>query len=104
MSRDVMASALLDASATVLYVVGVASFLTYAPQFFGTNSRGILAPVVILLLFIISAAVTGSLVLGKPILWYLAGRRREAIVLFIATLASLVFFAFFALLLILFFV
>jgi hypothetical protein len=45
-----------------------------------------------LLLFIISASVTGLLVLGKPIHLYLSGLKKEAFVLLFATTGWLVLF------------
>ena len=49
-------------------------------------------PIFMLLLFIISATVTGSLVLGKPILLYLDGSKKDALVLLFSTLIWLVVF------------
>lgn len=72
-----------------IYVVAVASFLFYAPKFFNQQGKPdtVLAPIVMLMLFVFSAAVTSSLVFGRPILWYLDGRKKESLLLLRYTLA-----------------
>jgi len=42
-----------------------------------------------LLLFVVSATVMGALVFGRPILWYLDGRKREAVELAGITIGGL---------------
>ena len=49
-------------------------------------------PVLFLMLFVLSAGVTGALVLGRPVLKYLDGDRKGAIYLFCATLGWLFVF------------
>lgn len=51
-----------------------------------------LAPVAMLSLFVVSAAITGALVLGKPILMYINGEKSGAIKLFLLTVAWLFVF------------
>lgn len=80
----------MNALATALYVAAVASFLFYAPKFFGPErSTTVLVPITMLLLFVFSAAVTGSLIFGRPSLWYLDGKKKEALTLLAHTLAIL---------------
>ena len=66
-----------DAVGTTAYVSLVAWFMFNAKGFFGPvdDFRG---PLVILLLFILSATITASLVLGKPIHLYLGGEKASA--------------------------
>ena len=98
-SKNILANALIQAGATTLYVVAVAAFLNYASTIFPAgNTQGILVPVVVLLLFVISAAVTGSLVLGRSVLWYLDGRKGDALRLFSTTIGALALFMFLILL------
>ena len=68
------------------YVSAVASFLFYAPKIFGRPANSALIPIAMLLVFVISAAFTGSLILGRPVLWYLDGKKKEALSLLISTL------------------
>ena len=58
-------------------------------EIFGEVSN-FLMPLFLLLLFVISAAITGLLVLGKPVHLYLSGLKKEAFILLFATLAWLV--------------
>ena len=98
MPKSITANALIDAGATALYVIGIATFLTYAEAIFPIgDGRGIIVPVVMLLIFVISAAVTGFLVIGRPVLWYLDGKKSEALRLFGYTLVALAAFALIAL-------
>ncbi|PIQ74097.1 MAG: hypothetical protein COV85_03975 [Candidatus Portnoybacteria bacterium CG11_big_fil_rev_8_21_14_0_20_44_10] len=48
-------------------------------------------PVALLLLFVLSAAITSLLVLGKPVILYLNDSKKEAFKLLIYTLVALFF-------------
>ncbi len=90
MKHSILKLAALHALCTALYVACVASLLFYAPQIFGTGKKDIvLIPIAMLMLLVSSAAITGSLVVGRPILWYLDGKKKEAVSLFLATLGFL---------------
>jgi hypothetical protein len=101
MKNSILKFAGLNALGTASYVALVATFLSYTSQIFGADKEDvILIPISMLLLLVLSASVTGSLVLGRPILWYLDGKKKEAVTLFIATLgflSLLTLLAFFAL-------
>ena len=77
--------AAISALATAIYVVVVASFLFYAPKVFGP-AHTVLVPITMLLLFVFSAALTGLLIFVQPALWYLDGRKKEALSLLTLTL------------------
>jgi len=85
-SKQIMKHAAVSAAATALYVALIAMFLFYVPKALGEKEDTVLVPIVMLLIFVFSAAVTGFLLLGKPVLWYLEGKKREAITLFAQTL------------------
>ena len=70
------------------YVTLVATLLQNGHIIFGEKDNALM-PVAFLLLFVVSAAVMGMLVLGRPILWYLDGKKREAVELVGVTIASL---------------
>lgn len=55
-------------------------------MFFGDKPDTVFAPIMALMLFVLSAAVTASLVLGRPILWYIDGKKKEAVQLLFSTL------------------
>lgn len=85
-------TALMNALATVLYVIVIASFLSFVPQSVGideSSSLFILVPVMMLLLLVTSAAITGFLVFGRPVMWYLDGRKPDALRLLGATIGFL---------------
>lgn len=95
--QEIYKHALLDATLTLAYVIGIAVFLTHgAPQVFtetpNGEGKGILIPIFMLLTLIVSASITGYLVLGKPILWYWDGRKHDAFRLFFTTIAVLALF------------
>lgn len=80
----------LNTLGTAVYVACVAVFMSRTSEIFnGVEEKTALIPFAMLLLFVFSAGVTGSLVLGRPILWYLDGKKKEAVSLFIATLVFL---------------
>ena len=83
---------LLNAAGVVLYTSAVALLMFHGQKIFGRPANFLL-PLFMLLLLIISASITGLLVLGKPIHLYLNGLKKEAFTLLFATLAWLIFFA-----------
>ena len=68
-----------------IYIFLVALVMRNANQLFG-NQPGILPIIAFLILFVLSAAVSGALILGKPTLLYLEGKKREALTFFGFTL------------------
>lgn len=90
MKNTIVKTALFNAIATALYIVLIASFLFYAPKLFGPagpdDNKTPLIPIVMLSLLVFSAALTGSLIFGRPILWYLDGKKAEALQLLFLTL------------------
>ncbi|MDD5547956.1 MAG: hypothetical protein PHN74_03650 [Candidatus Pacebacteria bacterium] len=73
-----------------LYVSAVAFLMFNGEKLFGGKADNFLQPVAMLLLLVVSAAITGSLVLVRPINFYLSGMKREAVKLLIYTIISLV--------------
>ena len=80
--------AFIDAIGTTLYIVLIASFIFYL-QIFSEQKDIIIIPIAMLLLFVSSAAITGFLVFGKPIMLYIDGKKKEAISLFTYTIVIL---------------
>jgi len=70
------------------YVSLVVLFMSNTKNIFGQGDNPMIG-VIMLLIFILSASITGSLVLGKPILLYLDGKKAEAIKLLFYTIISL---------------
>jgi hypothetical protein len=87
MERDIIKHAILNALLTIIYIAIIASFLFYAPKIFApAKDNTVFIPIVMLSLFVFSAALTGILIFGRPVLWYLDGHKKEAISLLAHTL------------------
>ena len=62
-------------------------------KLFGPKEDTFQMPLAMLLLFVLSAGVVSSLILGKPILMYLDGEKSEGIKMFVRSLLWLFVFA-----------
>ena len=83
-SKLILAS-FLHAFAVVLYVLFVVVIMRNGSKIFGQVDNQVdnySGPAAFLLLFVMSAAITGGLILGRSILWYFDGRKKEALQLF----------------------
>lgn len=85
LSKPILKWSLLNAFGTLAYIAVVVLFMSNAENWFGKVPE-YFAGITMLTLFVFSAAVVGSLILGRPILWYLDGAKGEAIRLFTFTL------------------
>ena len=81
--------AILHALATGAYIALLVSSVFYGSRLFEGTEETILAPILMLCVLVFSAAVTGSLVFGRPVIWYLDGKKKEALTLLFYTLGSL---------------
>lgn len=79
-------NALLNALATTVYVAAVGSFMYLGSVVKLGRTNTLLIPIAMLLLFVLSAAVTGFLIFGKPAQWYVDGKKKEALSLLKYTL------------------
>ncbi|OIO07014.1 hypothetical protein COX68_03305 [Candidatus Falkowbacteria bacterium CG_4_10_14_0_2_um_filter_41_15] len=75
-----------------LYVAMVSLLMSNGEKLFG-NNNSIFGGIAILLLLVISATIMGWLVLGRPLLMYLDGAKKEALKLFYLTITWLVLIA-----------
>lgn len=85
-------TSLIDATLAALYVF-VLSLLMSNNQVIFKGSPEFLIGVAMLLVFVISATIMGYLVLGKPILMYVDGAKKEAVKLFYLTVTWLILIA-----------
>jgi len=83
---------LAQALSVFVYILLVSQVISIAEQMFNKPNK-FWAPVAFLLLFVLSAAITGLLVLGKPITLYLEDFKKEAIELFGYTIGWLALIA-----------
>lgn len=88
MMDKIIKNAFIDAIGTTIYIILVVAFI-YFLQGSMLKENNILIPIAMLLLFVCSAAITGFLVFGKPIMMYLDGKKKEAIWLVSLTLVVL---------------
>ena len=86
--RTTITHALANSLLTALYVILVGTFVSNGQKIFA-HEPSTLIPITMLLLFVFSAALCGSLMFGRPVLWYLDGKKKEALSLLVY---SLVFF------------
>jgi len=86
--NKIIKNALIDSFGTAAYIVLVVSFI-FSLRILAPKEDTIIIPIAMLLLFVFSAALTGTLVFGKPILWYIDGKKKEAISLVGYTLGFL---------------
>lgn len=73
--------------ATALYIVLIVSGISNM-KYLEVEEPNFIIPIFMLMLFVFSAALTGTLVFGKPVLLYLEGKKKEAISLLIYTLGT----------------
>lgn len=69
-----------------LYISGVSWVLFNGEKLLG-HTRTFLVPFTMLLLFVLSATIVSTLVLGRPVLLYVNGSKREALQFFGCTVA-----------------
>jgi hypothetical protein len=77
---------------TAVYIGLVVTFMQNATRLFGTQDIPYLTGFMALTLFVVSALITGSLVLWAPVRLMLEGNRREAAVMLVASGCTLVVF------------
>jgi len=80
---------ILDSLGAVVYIFLVSFALNNAEKLLGPVDNKLLAPVIFLLTFIFSALLTGFLILGKPLMLYLDGAKKESLKLLFYTGLSL---------------
>ena len=92
MKSNILKNAITQAILSSAYVSLIGSFLFYIPKFLHSDKPDtVLAPILMLSLVVFSAALMGVLIFGKPLMWYLDNKKREAVTLLTYTLS--IFFA-----------
>jgi hypothetical protein len=83
---------LVNAGSALLYIAVVTFLMSHGEKLFG-QTNGILGGMAILLLFVLSATIMGFIILGRPLLMYLDGFKKEALKLFYLTVMWLILIA-----------
>jgi hypothetical protein len=78
--------AFIDSIATALYVILVGSFLYVLSTNTITMAKSVIIPIAMLMLLVFSVAIVGSFLFGRPAVWYVDGKKKEAVILLAYTL------------------
>jgi hypothetical protein len=81
MNKKLLKLSLIQALGVVAYITLIANIMQNGNKIFGPKDT-YLTPVMVLLLFVISASITAGLTFGRSVLWYLDGQKKEAVSLF----------------------
>lgn len=95
--KTIYSRSLIHSIILVLYISVVSTIMSNGDKLFG-EMQGFLAPVAFLLLFTLSALITGALILGKPLMLYLDGKKKEAIFMLLSSIGWLAAFTVIAML------
>lgn len=88
--NNIRKNAAVNACITALYIALIALFLSSTPHIFNeTGTKNPFIPIAMLLLLVFSVAFVGTFIFGKPIMWYLEGKKKEALGLLGYTLVFL---------------
>jgi hypothetical protein len=78
---------IINALGAFAYIVIVASAMFYGSNYAGQSEESLIAPIAMISLFTLSAAVMGYLFLSQPLQLYLDDKKKEGVNLFVRTLA-----------------
>jgi uncharacterized membrane protein YbhN (UPF0104 family) len=96
MKKELVKYSFLMAVGELAYIFLVVLFMRNAQKILG-NDQNIISTMAFLLVVVLSASVSGALILGKPIMLYLDNKKKEAIILFSLTLGWFLLFIIIAL-------
>ncbi len=89
MKNNPILQSLVHAVLVFIYILLVTIVMRHGGQVF-ENDKSFLGPIAFLMLFVLSAAVMGALVLGRPILLYLDGHKTAAVKFFAYTIGWII--------------
>lgn len=78
----------LTAMGITVYILIIATIMQNEDRIFGTQDN-FFSPIAFLMLFTLSAVTVGGLVLGKPLMLYFDGKKKEAVNMFLQTVGFL---------------
>ena len=102
-NKEIVRYGLASASLAFFYIILIASFLTYIPSVVKYEvENSVLVPIIMLSLLVLSVAIMGTLIFGRPVLWYLDGKKGEAVRLLLGTIVFFFIYILIILLVVLF--
>jgi len=84
-NKQLMQRAALNSLGVLVYISVIALVMKNGHTILGEVDNRTLSPILFLLIFVCSALTTSGLVLGKPLMMYLDGQKKEAVKLLIYT-------------------
>jgi len=93
MKKTIIWGSLVNALGTFVYIALVAWFFFNGERWFGNKPDNFFMPVLMLLLLVVSATITGLLVLGRPLQLYLDNHKKDGVTMLLFTLGWLLIFA-----------
>jgi len=88
-NQQTLGQAALSVAGVIIYIGLVSLVLFNGDRLFGSIQAGAWGPFLFLLLFVLSAAVMGLLLLGRPAYLFLNGNKQEAVTLLVTTVVGL---------------
>jgi hypothetical protein len=88
MNTKILKPAAMSALGTALYIAVVVTVIFNLPKSFDQEPN-VFIPMAMLMLFVLSAGITGFLMVGRPVMWYIDGKKKEAVQLFGASVGIL---------------
>ncbi len=92
-NNEIISKSILSAIGVEVYIFLVALIMQNGEKIFGMGEN-LFTGVIILMLFVLSATVIGGLMVAKPILLYIDGKKKDAIGLFMTNIITLAIFTF----------
>lgn len=86
--NNIISRSFLNALAAACYIAGIATLMQNGERVFGEMHKTT-GPIAFLMLFVVSAGITGGLIVGKPLLLYFDNQKNAAVKMFIYTLGWL---------------
>ncbi len=99
MKKNLYLQSFVNVLLATIYISLVALLMSNGEALFGNGPDNVLAPVMMLLLLVLSASIMGVLFFAKPVMLYLDGKKKEAVRLLYLTIGWAFVFTILALLL-----
>jgi len=79
MNKKLFQWSFLHASLAFFYIFSIVELLFNGEKFFGDIGPSVMAPILMLMLLVLSVAVMGMLFFAKPVMMYIDNQKKEAV-------------------------